>query len=300
MHKHSRREFLAQSAVAGGMVALGGQGLFAAEKPPAKPVDMTIARWTGAKPAEKDMERIAVKLTEKAIEGLGGLKRFVSRGDVVWVKPNIGWERNPQQAANTNPDVVATLVRLCLEAGAKTVKVGDNPCGLPAKCYGLSGIEAAAKKAGAKIVYLDRSRFRDMDIHGERLKMHPVYPEIYECDLVINVPVVKHHSLSRLTVCMKNYMGVIDKRAFLAPRHRHVPGRPDAIHETEDFRAGRHAGPYGPRTHGWKSPGRRGQDHRGRQRRHRRPGRPRRRTARQEARRYGAPSSRARRPGWAR
>ena len=135
MHKHSRREFLAHSAVAGGMVALGGQSLFAAEKTPAKPVNMTIARWAGAKPTEEDMKQIAVKLTEKAIEGLGGLKRFVSRGDVVWVKPNIGWERNPRQAANTNPDVVATLVRLCLEAGAKTVKVGDNPCGLPAKCY---------------------------------------------------------------------------------------------------------------------------------------------------------------------
>ncbi len=212
MHKHSRREFLAHSAVAGGMVALGGQSLFAAEKTPAKPVNMTIARWAGAKPTEEDMKQIAVKLTEKAIEGLGGLKRFVSRGDVVWVKPNIGWERNPRQAANTNPDVVATLVRLCLEAGAKTVKVGDNPCGLPAKCYGLSGIEAAAKKAGAEIVYVDRSRFRDMNIGGERLKMLPVYPDIYECDLVINVPVAKHHSLSRVTLCMKNYMGVIEKR----------------------------------------------------------------------------------------
>ena len=88
---------------------------------------MTIARWTGAKPAEADMKQIAVKLTEKAIAGLGGLKRFVSRGDVVWVKPNIGWDRTPQQAANTNPDVVATLVRLCARGRRQDRQGGRQP-----------------------------------------------------------------------------------------------------------------------------------------------------------------------------
>jgi uncharacterized protein (DUF362 family) len=215
MHKSSRREFLVGSAAAGSVLALGSQHLFAQQPAVAKPADMTIARWTGAKPAEADMKQIAVKLTEKAIAELGGLKRFISRGDVVWVKPNIGWNRTPEQAANTNPDVVATLVRLAFEAGAKTVKVGDHTCDVPAKCYQLSGIGPAARALGAEVVYMDSKRVRDMNIRGERLKTLPVFPEIVECDLVINVPVAKDHGLSGVTLCMKNYMGVCEKRNTL-------------------------------------------------------------------------------------
>ena len=96
------------------------------------------------------MKNVAVKLTEQAIEALGGMKRFVSRGDVVWVKPNIGWDRTPETAANTNPDVVATIIRLCFDAGAKTVKVGDNPCDVAEKTYEASGIAAAARAAGGE------------------------------------------------------------------------------------------------------------------------------------------------------
>ncbi len=220
MHTHSRRQFLTHSAMAGGMLALGAPSLLAQEAAAAKPADMTIARWSGAKPAEADMKHIAVKLTEQAIAGLGGLKRFVRGGDVVWVKANLGWDRKPQLAANSNPDVVATLVRLCLEAGAKVVKVGDNACNIPEKCYQASGIGPAVTAVGGRMVVVDHSRFRDMDLHGERLRMLPVYPEIIDCDLVINVPIVKHHCLSGLTLCMKNYMGVIENRNTL---HQGLP-----------------------------------------------------------------------------
>ena len=157
---------------------------------------MTIARWAGnGQPTAAELKQIAVKLTEKAIEGLGGLKRFVSRGAVVWIKPNIGWDRTPEQAANTNPDVVATLVRLCFEAGAKRVKIGDNTCNRAAT-YEKSGIAAAAKGAGRRSA-LPRSRpLRETAIRGERVKSIPIYPAILDCDLVINVPIVKHHVLS--------------------------------------------------------------------------------------------------------
>ncbi len=174
---------------------------------------MAIARWSGAKelnPAE--LKEAAVKLTEKAIAGIGGMKQFVSKGAVVWIKPNIGWDRTPELAANTNPDVVATLIRLCFDAGAKTVKVGDNPCNIAAKAYAASGIEAVAKQLGAEVVFLDKSRFKETEIKGERIKSIPIYPEILDCDLVINVPIIKHHKMSELTMCMKNYMGVIEKR----------------------------------------------------------------------------------------
>ena len=210
MCNRSRRGFLVGSAAAGLLAARPGWLLAQAS---AKPADMTIARWSGAPlAADAGMKDVAVKLTEQAIEALGGMKRFVSRGAVVWVKPNIGWDRTPETAANTNPDVVATIIRLCFEAGAKTVKVGDNPCDVAEKTYEASGIAAAARQLGAKVVFLDRTRFKEAKIGGEQIQTIPVYPEIVDADLVINCPIVKHHRLAGLTMCMKNYMGVIEKR----------------------------------------------------------------------------------------
>lgn len=221
MPEHTRREFIVRSTAAG-MVALSTENMLASRAQAAgSATDMAIANWSGqGTPDANDLKRIAVELTKKAVAGVGGLKRFVSRGDVVWVKPNIGWDRAPELAANTNPDVVATMVRLCYEAGAKKVKVGDNPCDLPEKTYHSSGIAAAAKSAEAEMVFLDRRRFRKTSIGGERIKSIPVYPEILDCDLVINVPIIKHHGLATATMCMKNYMGVIENRRIF---HQAIP-----------------------------------------------------------------------------
>ncbi len=212
MHKQSRREFIARSAAGLAAVSLSPVWVPCARAAEAQ-ADMTIAKWSGPKPASpQELQQAAVKLTEQAIAGVGGLKRFLGQGAVVWVKPNIAWDRTPEQAANTNPDVVATLVRMCFEAGAKRVKVGDHPCDKAPATYKSSGIADAVRALGAEVVMLDPSRFRETRIGGERVKTIPVYPEILECDLVINVPVAKHHVLARATLCMKNYMGVIDKR----------------------------------------------------------------------------------------
>ncbi len=208
----SRRDFVLRSAAAAGAAALGADPFSTAYAAGAK-AQMAIARWSGSGvPSDRQIQEAAARMTEQAIEAIGGMRRFVSRSSVVWVKPNIGWDRSPELAANTNPDVVATLVRLCFDAGAKTVKVGDNPCDIAQKTYVSSGIADAARKAGAEIVFLDRSRFRQMNIRGERVRNLPVYPGIVECDLVVNVPVVKHHGLAGATMCMKNYMGVIENR----------------------------------------------------------------------------------------
>ncbi len=216
MEKYSRRDFLARSA-AGAMTltspALIGKSLLAAENAKTKSAKMAIAKWAGPKKLDvSQISKAAVKLTEQAIQGIGGLKQFVTKGAVVWIKPNIGWDRTPELAANTNPDVVATLIRLCFDAGAKTVRVGDNPCQIAAKTYVSSGIAPAAEKLGAEIVYLDTSRFKEIDIKGELIKKIPVFPGIMEADLVINVPIIKHHMMSTATMCMKNYMGVINNR----------------------------------------------------------------------------------------
>lgn len=227
MHCCTRRGFLAQSAATAGLLAWGTKPLPAAPLAAGQQAEMTIAKWAGAgEPIAETMrnpaamKNIAVKLTEQAIAGVGGIERFVKRGDVVWVKPNIGWDRTPEQAANTNPDVVATIVRLCFEAGAKKVKVGDNTCNPADKCYYRSGIAAAVKPLGAEVLYVDPSRARRTEIKGEKIKETPIFPEMIETDLIINIPVVKHHALATATLCMKNYMGVIaDRKSF----HQDIP-----------------------------------------------------------------------------
>ena len=196
MSRLTRREML-KLILAGAALTLWPRRTISAEATPSHP-DLVISKGTAPE-----------HITETAIQALGGMGRFISRGDIVLVKPNIGWDRTPEQAADTNPEVVATLVRLCLDAGAKEVKVFDHPCEDPRRCYVNSGIMEAAKEAGAAVSYVDERRFRTMDIKGEALKTWEVYQEAVEVDKVINCPILKHHSLARLTMGMKNFMGLV-------------------------------------------------------------------------------------------
>jgi len=152
------------------------------------------------------------KITRAAIDAFGGISKFVSKGDVVVIKPNMAWDRVPEQAANTNPDVVGTVVKLCLEAGAKKVKVFDRSVNDPRRCYVQSGIAAAAKSAGADVIHIDERKFRNMQINGKALKTWPIYEDILDADKMINVPIAKHHGLAKLTMSMKNWMGVMGGR----------------------------------------------------------------------------------------
>ena len=149
------------------------------------------------------------KITKAAIDAFGGIKKFISRGDIVVIKPNMAWDRLPEQAANSNPEVVAAVTGLCYEAGAKKVKVFDRSVNDPRRCYVQSGIAGAASAAGAVVSYVDDRKFRDMKINGEALKTWPLYKEIFEADKIINIPVAKHHGLAKLTMSMKNWMGVM-------------------------------------------------------------------------------------------
>lgn len=157
----------------------------------------------------------APAITSASIDALGGMGRFVRRGDRVVVKANIGWDRTPEQAANTNPEVVATVVRLALDAGAKSVLVLDNPCNDPRRCYLRSGIADAVRAAGGKVDFFEEERTRKMAIGGERVREWLVHPAFVERDVLINVPIAKHHGLAGLTLGMKNWLGAIG-----GPRNR--------------------------------------------------------------------------------
>jgi uncharacterized protein (DUF362 family) len=148
-------------------------------------------------------------ITKEAVSALGGIRRFISKGDKVLVKPNIGWDRTPQLAACTNPDVIKTLVELCFEAGAKEVKVMDNPCNPVRRTYVRSGISKAAKQAGAKVPFPNKHKLKKIPLNGERLKEWEVYTDFVEVDKLINVPIAKHHSLSRVTLGLKNWLGAL-------------------------------------------------------------------------------------------
>jgi uncharacterized protein (DUF362 family) len=148
-------------------------------------------------------------LVRRAVEELGGMRRFVARGDIVVVKPNIGWDRAPEQAANTNPLLVAAVVRLCQDAGARRVIVTDMSCNDPRVCFDRSGIAAAAKAAGADVILPDTRHFKQANLGGEVLTTWPVLQPFLEADKIINLPIAKHHSLTGCTLGMKNFYGII-------------------------------------------------------------------------------------------
>jgi uncharacterized protein (DUF362 family) len=151
-------------------------------------------------------------LVRRALEALGGMGRFVSRGDVVVVKPNIGWDRMPIHAANTTPDVVAAVVRAAYDAGAKKVVVADGSCNDPNRCFQRSGIWRAAYQAGAEVVLPQEHRFRTMRLKGDVLDEWPIFTTLVDADKVINVPIAKHHNLAKFTAAMKNWYGVLGGR----------------------------------------------------------------------------------------
>ncbi len=215
-HPLTRRTFLASA----GAAALGAAGAAlpgcggasesplayrARPHPQAEAWKHRIGLATGGKDPARNVRTAVEKLC-----GPDGVRTFVRKGDTVVVKPNIGWAQVPEMGATVDPAVVAEVVRMCLEAGAAKVKVFDNSVGTDAKCYQFSGIEAAARRAGADVFLCKRHRFRTVrftDPRCKRLKEWPIYEDVLTADVLINVAVAKTHNLSYVTLCMKNLMG---------------------------------------------------------------------------------------------
>jgi uncharacterized protein (DUF362 family) len=202
-----RRDFLKHLAALG-LVAGAGRMLVLPEElwamAPKETPQPLLAKAQGSNYAN---------LVGDTIQALGGMKKFVNPGEVVVVKPNMAWDRPPEMAANAHPAVVRQVVALCLEAGAKQVKVLDHTCHDARKAYANSGIKAAVeglKDPRAVVEYVDDRRFVELNVEKARaLKKWYFYKDILEADRFINIPVAKNHSESRLTMCLKNMMGAI-------------------------------------------------------------------------------------------
>ncbi len=153
---------------------------------------------------------------DKAIESLGGIKQFVSKGQTVVVKPNIGWDVLPEKGANTNPKLVGRIIEHCFNAGAKDVFVFDHTCDNWVKSYKNSGIEGVAKASGAKVVSGEtEGYYQEVAVpQGKSLKKAKVHELMLSSNVIINVPVLKVHDGSRATIAMKNLMGVVWDRRY--------------------------------------------------------------------------------------
>lgn len=214
--KWTRRELLQVAASAGiGASVLGG-GLMLRHRydlPPAGPGvvlrDHRVERAPGSVQLAVARGPDAAKNVRRALEAMGGMGAFVKSGDRVVVKPNVGWNRLPEQAANTNPDVVAEVIRHVKAAGASKIWVTDSPVNAPERCFERSGIRRATGDAGATLVLPDGNAFREVSVQGTVLKTADVLWPFVEADKVINLPLAKHHGLSRATLSMKNWYGVL-------------------------------------------------------------------------------------------
>lgn len=219
----NRREALIKLLRLGGVTAgAAGLGLWLSERSRRPEPELAInLKRSHAVSVDPNLPEMAIiqgdnpeRLARTAIEELGGIRRFVSRAEIVLVKPNIGWDRTPEQAANTNPRIIAEIVRQCWNAGAKRVVVTDVSCNDPRRCFQRSGIAEAAQHEGAEVILPDPARFRDVDLQGEVLRDWPVFDPLLNADKIINVPIAKHHSLTGTTLGMKNWYGILG-----GPRH---------------------------------------------------------------------------------
>ena len=180
---------------------------------------------TGAAP---DMAAVMggepVAMLDKALETLGGIGNFVKSGQKIVIKPNIGWDRTPELAGNTNPQLIGALVKKCLEAGASKVTVFDHTCDDWKKCYASSGIEDAVKAAGGVMAPANDESYYSKSFSlpkGKTLKSVKIHDALVEADAWINVPILKNHGGSKLSCAMKNLMGIVWDRRFFHSNDLH-------------------------------------------------------------------------------
>ncbi len=212
--RHFLRSSLGAGVAAGTFMSLGSYEKVLAGKPLPQGANYDLVAVMGGEPAA---------MFDIGIQALGGIGSFVSKGQKVLVKPNIGWDVLPEKGANTNPALVKRVVEHCFKAGAKEVYVFDNTCDNWIKCYENSGIQRAVKDAGGKMVPGNsESYYQEITIpNGKKLTKTKVHQLVLESDVFINIPILKHHSSTRMTAAMKNMMGVVWDRGYWHANNLH-------------------------------------------------------------------------------
>jgi uncharacterized protein (DUF362 family) len=212
-----RREFMAKTgravtlaAVAGeaGFIHIGCQSGEFRRARVAKPNFKVAAdsRFPAVAVARNDDHARAL---EASLDAIGGIRRFVKRGEKVLLKPNAAWDRVPEQAVNTNPVIIGEMVRQCKLAGASDVMVTDYGSRDPRRTFSRSGILSAVEKYGGRVVFLEDDDFLMDDLEGRFITDWPVLKYTFEVDRFINMPIAKHHGLVFGTASMKNFFGAI-------------------------------------------------------------------------------------------
>ena len=151
------------------------------------------------------------QLLQAAMAPLGGMGRFVKKGQRVVIKANIAWARTPEQACTNNPDLFSALIKMCYEAGAKRVAVWDHTCDNYQFTFSRSGLKEAAQKAGADIFSgHGRNVYKQVEVpKGKKLKTAEILRDVLEADVFINFPIPKHHFATELTLGLKNLIGIV-------------------------------------------------------------------------------------------
>lgn len=205
MNTVTRRRFIGSSSAIAAAIAWNNPLFAALESPIDGPPDLVAVR-----------NGEAVEMFEAGIAALGGMQAFVHKGQHVVVKPNIAWDQPPEIPANTNPDLVGAIVRHCLQAGASKVSVFDHTCHNWERSYKNSGIADAVETAGGEMAPANlETHYREVDLPGAKtVKKALVHKLMLDCDTFINVPILKHHGGAKLSLTMKNLMGVVWDRRF--------------------------------------------------------------------------------------
>ncbi len=212
----NRREFFKKSTAVAGAAGLSllldKSGLWAQ--------DATAASTPAAELPAGASELVAIKggepdvMFNKAIQALGGMERFVKKGQTVLLKPNMSWNSGPESGANTNPALVKSIAEACVKAGASKVYVMDH--NIQGNAPETSGVKAAAEAGGAVfVVGDDSSMYKQVENPKAKAKgcqKIAVHEMVMNCDVLINIPVLKSHGGAKLTMALKNLMGCVDDR----------------------------------------------------------------------------------------
>ncbi len=208
-----RRQFLRRGFIYSALGSLYASTLgripaFAARNKPAGPGNYDLVAVRGGEPVE---------MFRRAMEEMGGLGLYVKPGQTVVLKPNASWDVPPERAANTNPALVTAIVEDCLKAGAHRVYVFDNTCDNWERSYENSGVADAVRQAGGQMLHAHLERYyQEVNIPGgKRMKTAKVFERLIDSDVFINIPVLKHHASTTITIAMKNLMGIVWDRRFM-------------------------------------------------------------------------------------